>query len=140
MRWAWVFLIVPISPLLADTIFAARTIPARSIITASDLTSVDMDIAGHASTFEQAIGFEAMTTIYADRPIPLNQLESPAIVERNQMISLVFNRNGLEIETEGRSLDRGGIGARVRVMNQASRNTVSGVIDADGRVIVGRGR
>lgn len=121
----------------ADTVIAVRTIPARQIILPDDVKVSAGDVAGHASALQQVVGMEVSTTVYADRPIALSQLTSPAIIERNQLVTLVFWRSGLEIETDGRALDRGGIGSRVRVMNQSSRNTVIGVIAEDGRIIVG---
>ena len=121
----------------ADTVLAVRTIPARQVILLDDVKISTGDVAGHASDFSQVVGMEVNTTIYADRPIALTQLANPAIIERNQLVTLVFWRSGLEIETDGRALDRGGVGSRVRVMNQTSRNTVIGVIADDGRIIVG---
>jgi len=128
-------LIAGVAP--ADTVLAVRTIPARQVILLDDVKISIGDVAGHASDFSQVAGMEVNTTIYADRPISLTQLANPAIIERNQLVTLVFWRSGLEIETDGRALDRGGVGSRVRVMNQTSRNTVIGVIVDDGRIIVG---
>ncbi|MEM9971263.1 MAG: flagella basal body P-ring formation protein FlgA, partial [Pseudomonadota bacterium] len=42
----------------------------------------------------------------------------------------------LTIRTEGRVLDRGAVGDRVRVMNLTSRSTVSGIVAAGGTVVV----
>jgi flagella basal body P-ring formation protein FlgA len=60
----------------------------------------------------------------------------PTLVERNQVVPLIYLRGGLEIMTEGRSLDRAGIGDHVRVMNLASRATVSGRVTARGQILV----
>lgn len=137
MRIFMVIFLIIAGAVRADTVIAVRTIPARQIILADDVKVSAGDVAGHASTLQQVVGMEVSTTVYADRPIALTLLTSPAIIERNQLVTLVFWRSGLEIETDGRALDRGGVGSRVRVMNQSSRNTVFGVIAEDGRVIVG---
>ena len=60
----------------------------------------------------------------------------PAVSERNHVVPLMYSRGGLEIMPEGRSLDRAGIGDQVRVMNLASRATVSGRVTASGRILV----
>jgi flagella basal body P-ring formation protein FlgA len=60
-------------------------------------------------------------------------------VDRNQMVSLVFRSSGLTILTEGRALDRGGVGDVIKVMNLASRTTVTGTIAPDGSVMVNTG-
>ncbi len=138
MRYLVLLLMVKMAfPLHAETVVATRTLPARSIILSADIELVDGTVAGHASRIDQVLGMETSVAIYAGRPMPLAQLLPPAIIERNQMIKLVFQAAGLSIETDGRALERGGIGSRVRVMNLASRNTVFGVILDDGNVYVG---
>jgi flagella basal body P-ring formation protein FlgA len=59
------------------------------------------------------------------------------LVDRNQIVTLVYNLGGLEITTEGRALDRGGLGDVVGVMNLSSRKTVTGQLAEDGFVYVG---
>lgn len=140
MRGTVLILLLFAGAVRAETVLAVRTIPARHVILPDDVKLSAGDVAGHASDLSQVVGMEVTTTVYADRPIALTQLANPAIIERNQLVTLVFWRSGLEIETDGRALDRGGVGSRVRVMNQTSRNTVIGVIADDGRVIVGAAR
>lgn len=120
----------------ADTVLAARTIRPGTVITARDLIIKPGNIAGMASKPEQLIGAEARVSLYAGRPIALADTGPPALVERNQIVALVFQRNGLRISAEGRSLSRAGVGDVVRVMNLSSRTTVSGKVMPDGRVMV----
>jgi flagella basal body P-ring formation protein FlgA len=63
-------------------------------------------------------------------------LGPPALVDRNQIVALDFRAGGLSIRAEGRALARGGAGDVIRVMNLASRTTVSGRIRPDGVVDV----
>ena len=82
------------------------------------------------------IGQEARTALYANRPILFDQLGPPALIERNQIIQLKFAGSSLVISTEGRALERGGVGDRVRIMNLSSRTTLFGYVQADGHVAV----
>ena len=50
--------------------------------------------------------------IYAGRPVRPGDLGPPALVERNQLVPLVYQPGGLAISTEGRALGRGGGGRR----------------------------
>jgi flagella basal body P-ring formation protein FlgA len=68
-----------------------------------------------------------------------SDLVSAALVERNQTVSLVFRSAGLSILTEGRALTRGGVGDQIKVMNLASRMTITGIIGTDGTVLVNAG-
>ena len=116
----------------AEAVFAARTIRARSVITADDLTIRDVALPGGVEDPELLIGQEAKVTLYLGRPVTERDVGFPAIVERNQIIPLVFDRGSVFISAEGRALDRAGPGESIRVMNLASRSTVYAVIGADG--------
>ena len=82
------------------------------------------------------VGQEARKSLYPGRPIKLGDVGAPALVDRNQIVSLTFAGNGLTIETEGRALDRAGVGEKLRVMNMGSRTTVTGTVMPDGTVRV----
>lgn len=135
MRWL-IALLMTGMPALADSLVATHTIRAQAKVTAEDFTTVDADIPGALGDPAAVIGLEAKVTIYAGRPITAESVGAPALVERNQTVSLVYRSGGLSILTEGRALSRGGVGDVIKVMNMASRSTVSGTIGADGSVYV----
>ncbi|GAB4267503.1 MAG: flagellar basal body P-ring formation chaperone FlgA [Pararhodobacter sp.] len=113
----------------ADVVVAARTLRAGTEISAGDIAlSPDHPPLGAASHPDEVLGQEARVTLYAGRPIPLASLGPPALVDRNQLVTLVFLRGGLEIRAEGRALGRGAEGDGIRVMNLASRTTVSATV------------
>ena len=74
--------------------------------------------------------------IYAGRPVREADLAPPALVERNQIVTLRFRRGGLAISAEGRAMGRAAEGESVRAVNLGSRLTVSGTVAADGSVHV----
>ncbi len=116
----------------AETIVAARTIPAHSLIAAEDLLLRDLVVAGGESDPLLFVGMEARVALFAGRPIRARDVSAPASIERNQIVSLIFNRGGLMIMTEGRSLARAGLGDIIRVMNLSSRTTVSAKVGPNG--------
>ncbi|MEM6587615.1 MAG: flagellar basal body P-ring formation chaperone FlgA [Pseudomonadota bacterium] len=117
-------------------VIATRTIRAQSVIMPGDLTMADGDMPGAVEDTAQIVGQEARVAIYAGRPVRLSDIGPPAVIERNQLVPLVFQKNGLQITAEGRSLSRAAPGERVRVMNLSSRHTVSGWVAPDGTVFV----
>lgn len=119
-------------PAGAETLVAARTIPAQSIITAEDFTASPQVIPGGVTNPAAIIGMETRVALYAGRPIRPGDVGFPAVVERNQIIVLVYQQGGLAISTEGRALSRGGPGELIRVMNLSSRATVTARIGVDG--------
>lgn len=121
----------------ADVLLASRTLRAGTLIGAGDVVlSVGTAPPGAATHPDEAIGLEARVTLYSGRPIPVASLGPPALVERNQLVTLVFQRSGLEIRADGRALERGAEGDAIRIMNLASRSTVTGTVAGTGLVIV----
>ena len=125
-------------PALADTVLAARTIPAQSTIMPEDILVNARSVPGAVSDPQQIIGMEARVALYAGRPIRNGDVGFPAVVERNQIITLYYQVGGLMISTEARALGRAGPGEVIRVMNISSRSTISAQIGADGAGYVSR--
>lgn len=119
-------------PIAAETVVAARTLPARTIVAPEDVLVRDVQAFGAVQDPHEVIGMETRVALYAGRPVRPGDVGPPAIVERNQIVPLVYNRSGLVISTEGRALDRAGPGEIIRVMNVMSRQTLMARIDAQG--------
>lgn len=120
----------------ADTLVAARTIPAQAIIAASDLVTHATDVPGAVADPALLIGMEARVALYAGQPIRPGDVGFPSVVDRNQIVPLIYTGTAIHIATEGRALDRAGPGELIRVMNLSSRNTVTARIGADGAAYV----
>ena len=125
-------------PAVADTIVAARTIPAQTLIGPDDLMAQPTDVPGGTDDPMLLIGMETRTALYAGRPVMPADVGFPAIVDRNQIIPIVYDVGGLTITTEGRALGRGGVGEIIRVMNLTSKATVTAQIGADGAAHVSK--
>ncbi len=136
MRMIMVLLIAA-QPALADSVVATRTIRAQAVIGPDDLTLVAADLPGALTDPGLAIGLETRIAIYAGKPVRSSDLSPPALVQRNQVVSLIYLSGGLAISTEGRALARGSEGEVIRIMNLGSRTTVNGRIGPDGAVYVG---
>ncbi|MFN0114004.1 MAG: flagellar basal body P-ring formation chaperone FlgA [Paracoccaceae bacterium] len=124
------------APALADGIVAARTVRAGSVIAAEDLRIAPGPVAGAVATAADALGREARVTLFVGRPVRLGDLTAPTLVGRNAMVTLVYRKAGLEIRVAGRALGRAGAGEAVRVLNVNSHAAVTGLVAADGSVIV----
>lgn len=120
----------------AETLVAARTIRAQTVIEPGDIAFGTEAVPGALADPTQAVGMEARAVLYAGRPIRPGDLAPAAAVERNQVVPISFRRGTLTILAEGRVLARGAPGDLVRVMNLASRTTVQGVITPEGRIEV----
>ncbi len=125
-------------PASAETVVAARTIPAHTIIAPEDLAVKAATVPGAATLPDELIGMETRIALYAGRPVSPADVGFPSVVDRNQIVPLIYERDGLKISTDGRSLDRAGPGDVIRVMNIASRKTVTARIGIDGAAYVGQ--
>jgi flagella basal body P-ring formation protein FlgA len=135
--WRVLLLLALAAPVSAESLVATRTIRAKALITPEDLTLVSAELPGALADPAEAVGLEARVAIYAGKPVRAGDLGPPTLVERNQLVSLVYLSGGLAISAEGRSLSRGSEGESVQVMNLGSRTTVSGRVGPDGTVYVG---
>ncbi|QQA42979.1 flagellar basal body P-ring formation chaperone FlgA [Pelagovum pacificum] len=133
-RLALLLLLAP--PAGADTLVATRTIRPFQLIAPGDLTLDGGSYSGGTDDASSLIGLEARVAIYAGRPVRAADVGPPTIVERNQLVSLIYDGSGLRIATEGRALDRASEGDLIRVMNLSSRNTVTARIGTDGSAYV----
>jgi len=125
------------SPAAAEMLVATRTIRGQTILGPGDVAVVEGELPGTLIDPAEAIGQEARVNLYANRPIAAGDVGPPAIIERNQIVTLRYDSGPLTIAADARALDRAGIGDPLRVMNLASRKTVTGYVAPDGSVVVG---
>jgi flagella basal body P-ring formation protein FlgA len=136
MRWLIPLILLPAAA-QAESLVALRTLPAQTVVTEADVTLVEAQIDGALTAIAPALGLQVKTTVYAGRPLRPENLGAPALIDRNQPVTLVYAAGGLIILAEGRALARGAEGEVVRAMNLASKTTVSGRVDGQGRLVVG---
>ena len=70
-------------------------------------------------------------------PIPMNAVTEPNAISNGARVRVVFQQDGLDIETYAIALQAGRVGQVISVRNPDSGMTISGVIQADGSVRVG---
>jgi flagella basal body P-ring formation protein FlgA len=122
------------APVTAGVLAAAHTLPAGTIISASDLRAIDSNRPGLDDP-SQIVGQQARITIYEGRPFQKSMLKTPVLVSRNDTVTLIFRHGPLEVTTQGRALSEGAAGDVVRVMNIDSRATVTARVMPDGTLL-----
>lgn len=135
MRFALVLMLLA-SDASADVVTPTRTLRPGTLITDVDLMIKSGASPGAFNRISDVVGQEARVALYAGRPIPFEGIGPPAVINRNQIVSLHFQAAGLTITTEGRALERGGVGDRVRIMNLNSRATLFGFVQPDSSIKV----
>lgn len=135
MRWLIIPLALIAAPAMADTLVAARTIAAGSVIQDEDVL-VEPSDSPDGALLAEVLGMQTRVMIYEGRPIHPSRLIEPVLVARNQVVRLAYVTALMRIEAEGRAMEAGQAGQVIRVMNLSSRTTVSGRVEPDGTVIV----
>ena len=138
MRWRVLLIIAALAagPASAGDILAARTLRPGVIVAPGDLRAAEGAAPGASARIAELEGLEVKAAIYAGRPVPRGALGPPTLVARNDVVVMEYRSGGLSLRTEGRALDAGAEGARIRVMNLASRITVTAVVTGPDRVRV----
>lgn len=121
---------------LADMVVPTRTIRPATVITTQDLQVIAGERLDVFDRAEDVAGQEARVALYPGRPIPFDAVGPPALVDRNQIVQLRFSGRGISISTEGRALERGGVGDRVRIMNLNSKSVLYGFVQPDASIVV----
>jgi flagella basal body P-ring formation protein FlgA len=121
----------------AEVLTATRTIRPGEVIAPADLGFIAAEAPAALVLPEQAVGLAARRLLVPGRPIMAGDVGAPALVKRNGPVALVYEKGGLTIRAEGRALADGAEGDLIRVMNLASRQTVTGTVTPEGHVDVG---
>lgn len=110
----------------------SRRLGAGEVIAAGDITWLEVEqsrLRDDTVTAEaQLLGQSPRRTVAPNRPVRLSELQRPAIVKRNQNVTLVFRKHGLEIKAEGKALQDGGVGELISVENTKSGAQVRGKV------------
>lgn len=83
-----------------------------------------------------AVGLAARNGIRPGQPLRSADLTRPNLVQRGQMVTLVFEAPGLTLTMRGKANEAGAEGDTVSVLNEQSKRTVQGVVIGPGHILV----
>jgi flagellar basal body P-ring formation protein FlgA len=83
------------------------------------------------------VGKIARHTLLPGLPITINSVGEPRLIADGQKVRVVFEQDGLVIESYASALQAGGAGDIISIRNLDSGVTISGVVQSDGTVRVG---
>jgi flagella basal body P-ring formation protein FlgA len=108
------------------------------------LSSADMHTETHCDVDPESIllaqrtwiGGKTKRSIHAQRVVRDGDIEPKLAIERGDWVALVFSRGSLRVRASAEALDRGAIGASVRVRRRGQRQALVGRVLGDGIVEV----
>ncbi|MEW5422231.1 flagellar basal body P-ring formation chaperone FlgA [Amorphus sp. 3PC139-8] len=83
------------------------------------------------------IGKVARRTLVAGKPIPNNSVGEPTLITRGKPVEARFEAGNLSISTTVLPLQSGALGALVQARNIDSGQVITGIVQADGSLLVG---
>lgn len=117
-----------------------RTIEHGGVLKESDLlmerrprAEVGRDV---VTKREQAAGLAARTSLQPGRPIRIADLMTPDLVQRNDIVTLIYEVPGILLTIRGKATESGAAGDVINVVNEQSKRTVQGTIVGPGRVAI----
>lgn len=122
----------------AGSVVSTRPIRSNTVLGPADVSIVETTIPGALKQVEEAVGLETRVNLYPGRPIHAADLGPVSIVDRNDVVTMIYRKGGLTIIAEGRALARAGAGESLRVMNIDSKSVVVARVSGPGTVEVGR--
>lgn len=121
-------------------VVVVRALQAGHVLTAADLTTVERDSAhlppGAVGDVQALVGQVLRYSVAAGQPLVRSMLTGPLLVHYGQMVSLVAQGMGVRLVALGQAMADGRVGQSVLVRNVQSGRVVSGVVDAQGQVVV----
>lgn len=109
---------------LADTIVTLHQIEYGTSITASDVVLQKREITQNSHlavrTINELIGKKARTTLRANQPVRVDQVERVPLVKSGQMVTIIAENEALKISVSGSARSSGAEGDTIRVQNLTS--------------------
>jgi flagellar basal body P-ring formation protein FlgA len=85
---------------------------------------------------DQAVGLAARNALDPGRPLRAGDLMKPQMVQRNEMVTLVYRVPGIMLTVRGKAAENGAEGDLISVLNEQSKRTVQGIVTGPGHVVV----
>lgn len=128
-----------IEPLIAVPVLK-NTLKNGDLIGALDIDYIDIaesHIANGAVLDEKNIvNMTPRRLVQAGKPIISNELEPPKMVERGDLVTLIFANGPITLTVKGKSLQAGSLGDTIRVSNVESNKNLQGTVTAHREVTI----
>ncbi|MEB2285794.1 MAG: flagellar basal body P-ring formation chaperone FlgA [Myxococcales bacterium] len=123
-------------------VVARQSLPRGTILGPDDLAVVErnrQDVPDDAlAAPAEAIGMETRVALAAAAPVPRAALAPAVVVKKGDLVTMVVETGAMKITATGEALEPGAVGAGIKVMNRASKQTVAGRVSEHGVVRIER--
>ncbi len=125
---------------VVDIPVLARAIGIGGVIDASDIAWMQIPartVTGQTLIdADSLIGMAARRPLRADTPLRAFDVEPPVLIERGEIVNLIFRSGPLTLSARARAIEDGAQGELIRFVNLQSNRTVEAVAEGPGRARV----
>ncbi len=126
--------------LMTEVPILVRQVEPGSVIQGADIEWIRKraDRLGRGVALESAklIGMSPRRPLRVGEPVRLRDLRHPVVVQKNSLVTVVFETDRMVLTVQGRALEDGPSGRAIRVMNTSTNSVVNAVVRSPGRVVV----
>jgi len=123
---------------LIDAVVTKRVLQKGIPIRASDIEHESFPSnrvkPGHIKSLKYPIGMEPSQTIPKGALLSINMLRPPVMVRKGDVVSIIFERNGLRVTNEGVALENGGLREKIKIQLPDTQKILSATIQSAGVV------
>jgi flagella basal body P-ring formation protein FlgA len=123
-----------------DVVTALRPLDRGAMVAADDLTVTRLparqSLAGSATSPADLIGLAARRAIRAGVPLSVSDFAPPNLVNRGEIVTVVYRKSGLLLTTRGKALENGAKDAAIPVVNLSSNRVLTAIVTDRGSVEV----
>lgn len=123
-----------------QVIVATRPLMGHHLLTPEDVELVRMNLTeagqGALGDVQDVIGLRTRMPVGAGQALDLRRLEQAPLIRRGEVVTMVFNGQGLKVTAKGKAEQIGYAGARIRLTNLMSKREVWGKVLDSGTVVV----
>jgi len=117
-----------------------RTVERGALITAADLETIRVpksaSAEGLATAPDELLGMAAKRRLPAGQPVRRSDVEAPVLIERNAVVTVLYQTPGMVLKTRGRATADGAHGETIPIVNLQTKRTLQArVISADTAVV-----
>jgi flagella basal body P-ring formation protein FlgA len=124
-----------------ETAVSARALAQGDVLKASDLVIERRPkaefTAATVTTIEQVLGLAVRNPMRPGQVIRQADVAKLELVQRNEVISIVYEAPGIRLTIRGKALEPGAQGDVINVLNIESKRTIQATVAGPGRVTVG---
>jgi flagella basal body P-ring formation protein FlgA len=122
-----------------ETVVVLRNVDRNEVLKAADVAverRPKAEVGNDGARFEKTVGMQTRKALRAGQVLHSVDLSKPDLVQRDQMVTLIYEGDGIYLTMRAKAIDSGSEGDTVSVMNMQSKRTLQGTVSGTNQVTI----